>query len=165
MAVTYNEGGIGRKGCPCGVFVPARTGVCPKCGHIFVSRLQEERAREAAEAKARMAMRTEQKTEVVTATKPKGMEPEDGRQVLAVASGLCPAKLEGTDLGAVQVWARECIEAMPEFALTYSCLKQWARQFHSIFSDEYRQVCMHVEKCSGLFELSELNSSTSPALP
>lgn len=164
MAVTYSEGGIGRKGCVCGVFVPARTGVCPKCGHVFISRLQEERAREAAEAKARLAMRTEQKTEVVTTAAKQKVEPEDGRQVLAVAAGLCPAKLEGTDLGAVQVWARECIEATPEFALTYLCLKQWARQFHNIFSDEYRQVCLHIEKCSGLFELSEPEAALAPAL-
>lgn len=152
MSVTYTEGGIGRKACACGVFVPARTGQCPKCGHLFVSRIAEHRARQAAAQRAQAAV----KVDLEKVEKPKTeREPGDGRPVLLASSGRCPVVLEGTDLAAVQVWITACAEANKEFAIGPTCASQWARQFYQIGSVEYKAVVGHLRHCRHLVEEEE----------
>lgn len=162
VSVTYTEGGIGRKACTCGVFVPARSSKCPKCGHIFVSRLAEHRAREA-EARARAELAKAQVSE--ESEKPKIVRaPTDGRPVLLVPSGRCPVVLEGTDLATVQMWVTACCEKEPKFAIGFTCAAQWARQFYSVFSEEYKTVVGHLANCRHLSEEMEMPKIVPGAL-
>lgn len=162
VSVTYTEGGIGRKACTCGVFVPARTSKCPKCGHIFVSRLAEHRARESEEARVRAELAKERAAEEVEAPKKsiRGAT-SDGRPVLLVPSGRCPVALEGTDLATVQMWVAACCEKETTFAIGRTCAAQWARQFYSIGSDEYKTVVGHLSNCRHLVE-EEVMPAISP---
>lgn len=151
MGVTYTEGGIGRKACACGVFVPARTGQCPKCGHLFVSRIAEHRARQAAQRAQTEMVKVVDPVEPTKKTKTE-RDPGDGRPVLLAPSGRCPVALEGADLAAVQVWVTACAEQNKEFAIGPTCAAQWARQFYRVGSLEYKAVVGHLKHCRHLAE-------------
>lgn len=164
VSVTYSEGGIGRKACTCGIFVPARTSKCPKCGHIFVSRLAEHRAREIEEARVRAELaKTQVKEEAEKPKAPRGA-PVDGRPVLLAPSGRCPVALEGTDLAVVQMWVAACCEEEPSFAIGPTCAGQWARQFYSINSVEYKTVVGHFSSCRHLVDESSVPQITVGAV-
>jgi hypothetical protein len=94
----YEEGGLGRKPCPCGKFVGVRSASCPACGHDF----KADRRDEAAEPRTIDAAPIVQ---VVGVNKvvPIPMGLEGG--VILTPSGPCPFKLESTETAAVEQWA------------------------------------------------------------
>lgn len=136
MAETFATGGPGKKKCTCGVFVAARVSTCPKCGHVFVSRVAEERAKKEAQR---------------TSSEP---EPDRGREkekdLLLAGSGPCPVDLEGTDLAMVQIWADGLCDALPKFYVSRAAAKLWSRQFYPYGSAEYLLVAAHIDRCSRL---------------
>lgn len=141
MSTTYTEGGPGRKKCDCGIFVAARTGTCPKCGHIFVSRAAAEPVAKKPENKV--------SSETSEEEKPKAMN------VLLSPAGKCPVPLEGFDLGSIQEWAYLLKAAMPGVIVSRSCAQQFLRQFFPWGSPEFNEARSHLKHCRSLHPDSE----------
>lgn len=146
MSTTYTEGGPGRKKCDCGIFVAARTGTCPKCGHIFVSRAAVEPAVKRTEGRSSTPSPSHESEEE---EKPKTMN------VLLSPAGKCPVQLEGFDLGSVQEWAHLLKAVMPGVIVSRSCALQFLRQFFPWGSPEFNEARSHLKHCRALHPDSE----------
>ncbi len=143
MSTTYEQGGPGRKKCECGVFVAARTTTCPKCGHVFVSRVAAyEKQAQARSQAPRTAVSDDEVPE-------QEAEPRRGN-VLLVPSGRCPVELEATDRGAVQEWAYLLQGSMPGIVLSRYAALQFLRQFFTWGSPEFVEARSHLSHCRAL---------------
>ncbi len=152
MSTTDIEGGPGRKGCPCGVFVAARTGTCPKCGHIFVSRVA-----------ALSTANREPRTSTPTSPSPVEVDSEERaptgrRPVLLVPSGRCPVELEGTDRGAVQEWAFLLCSEFSGYVISRFAAMQFVRQFYPMGSPEFVVARSHLSHCRSLHPDAEFRA-------
>lgn len=145
MSTTYSEGGPGRKKCECGIFVAARTGTCPKCGHVFVSRVAEPPARRSAPAQ-------------ISPEEESGRAERNPGNVVLAPSGKCPVELRGSDLGAVQEWASLLQGAMPGQTVSRSCALQFLRQFFPWGSAEFQEARSHLPHCRALYADSEFHA-------
>lgn|GEM_PF-6143824 len=150
MSVTFDEGGRGRKKCGCGVYVPARCSLCPKCGRVFVSRIAEEQSRLARQKEQRTAAAPAVEAESAPVEK---AERGDGREILLVPSGACPVTLSGTELAEVQAWSALVCDAVP-LRVSRAAALQYARQFFPPHTEGYRAVREHLKRCSRLCEPS-----------
>lgn len=152
MATTYTEGGPGRKKCECGLFVAARTNVCPKCGHVFVSRsaVGGRRSTEKPDTADRRLPTADQEKD-----QEEGAKAVRGKDVLLVPSGRCPVVLEGTDRGAVQEWTYLLCDAIPTMMVSRFAARYFLRQFYPYGSEEYLEAASHIPHCRSLFVDSE----------
>lgn len=155
--MTYETGGVGRKPCTCGIFLPARAAECPDCGYDFLARpatiagrVSAERSR--AESVVGSLSTSTQTTSTQTTPRSSPSKPSlpaptpspDKRHVLLTPAGPCPVQLKGTDFESVQVWVERLVRAVPEMTLSTSAIIYWARQFHGVFSAEYQTIAGHV---------------------
>jgi hypothetical protein len=142
MAV-FTEAGPGRKQCQnCRQFCGVRSNSCPGCSHAF------ERKEPLHKVQARSSGQTRQyepgpSREDIERRK-------DTRIVLSTPGGRPPAELTATDEATVRRWARDCIMAQPQFIFTAEALAYWARTFHNIHSEEWREVRDHLNHIPGL---------------
>ena len=122
---TWTEKGLGRKKCPatgCDLFIAVRARACV-CGHTFESKPSPAKSSQKDKVEARYKIR-----------KPRMIAP----------SGKCPVELTGTDVDTVLEWAEAVRAACPTVTLTNFALRQYARQFFLIGSDDYKAVANHL---------------------
>lgn len=123
---TWTEKGLGRKKCPatgCDLFIAVRSRACV-CGHSFESKSSTTKS-----ASKGDKVEARYKTQ-----KPR----------LIVPSGKCPVEITSTDLETVLDWAEAVRLACPTVKLTNFALRQYARQFFVIGSDDYKIIAGHL---------------------
>lgn len=67
-------------------------------------------------------------------------------RIVAIPAGKCPIKLNSTEFEEVVEWCEKVTNHGNENNLNYlpSALRFFAQQFFSIFSDDYKIVCNHI---------------------
>jgi hypothetical protein len=99
-------------------------------------------AEKKARAKAREALKKEKKAE-----DNRRIEAKLKKQVpyILTPRGKCPVPLLSIDEDAVRVWVKNICDNNKDGNHTVQSITYWIRDFHSIFSEEYKTIVNHVE--------------------